>query len=287
MSAPRVTVVMPCYNAHRHLGEAIDSVRAQTLDGVEIVIVDDGSSDPATAAFLATLPPDIRIVRQENRGLAGARNTGFREARGRWVLPLDCDDRLAPTMLERCVAALEHSTASYAYAGMMLFGDDTGEVRKTLNFFEQLATNQLPYCLLLPRELWLEAGGYDETMRQGYEDWEFNIRLGALGHSGTPVPEPLFHYRVSAGGMLKSTSQKRHAALWSYIQTRHPVLYSWTGLWRTWRQWRGRPSTHNLMVTWILLLLHRFMPGHMFNWVFLRLHSLGKSPRHSQTDRRS
>jgi glycosyltransferase involved in cell wall biosynthesis len=279
MMPPRVTVILPCYNAHRYLDEAIASVRAQTLPEVEIVVVDDGSTDPATLAHLAALPADVRVVRQENRGLAGARNSGFREARGEFVLPLDCDDRLAPTMLEACLAALERG-GGYAHAHMTLFGDESGVVRKTFNFFEQLATNQLPYCLLVPRALWLEAGGYDESMRLGYEDWEFNIRLGALGHFGAQVSEPLFHYRVSAAGMLKSVSQRRHAAIWSYIQSRHPLVYSWRGLLRHWRHWRGRPSTHPLAIVWVLVALHRVLPEAAFNRLFRRLHGIGKSTRY-------
>jgi len=279
MSAPRVTVMLPCYNAHRFLGEALDSVRRQTLTDIEILVVDDGSTDPATIACIAALAPDVRVVRQENRGLAGARNTGFREARGEWVLPLDCDDMLAPTMLEHCLAAATAAGTAYAHAQIEVFGDESGVVRKRFNFFEQLATNQLPYCLLLKRAVWLDAGGYDETMRHGYEDWEFNIRLGARGHFGVQVDEPLFRYRVSRSGMLKSVSQRRHAEIWTYIQQRHTALYSVAGLWRTWKQWRGRPSTHPLILVWGLVLLGRLLPGQAFNAVFFRLHRMGKSAR--------
>ena len=279
MSVASVSVVLPCYNAHRHLGEALDSVRRQTVPPLEIIVINDGSTDPETIACLAALPADVRVVHQENRGLAGARNSGFRVAHGDWVLPLDCDDLLAPTMVERCLAAASASAASYAHAQIEVFGDESGVVRKRFNFFEQLATNQLPYCLLLKRAVWLDAGGYDETMRHGYEDWELNIRLGALGHFGAQVNEPLFRYRVSRSGMLKSVSQRRHAEIWTHIQRRHPALYSLAGLGRTWKQWRGRPSTHPLILVWCLVLLHRLLPDRAFNAIFFRLHGIGKSAR--------
>src|SRR4051812_38432038 len=111
---PLVTVVLPCFNAHRFLGETLASVRAQTFPSIEIVVVDDGSADAETRDFLAGLDPDIKVIRQENRGLAGARNTGFSVAQGTYVLPLDCDDRIAPTMIERCVSGLEAAGAAYA-----------------------------------------------------------------------------------------------------------------------------------------------------------------------------
>ena len=279
MSGASVSVVLPCYNAHRFLGEALESVRRQTVPPLEIIVIDDGSTDPETIAYLAALPDDVRVVQQENRGLAGARNSGFRVARGDWVLPLDCDDRLAPTMVQQCLAAVEATGASFASAQIALFGDETGTVHKTFNFFEQLATNQLPYCLLLRRDAWLEAGGYDESMRTGYEDWEFNIRLGERGYTGIVLDQRLFHYRVSKSGMLKSVSQRRHAANWRYSQSRHPKLFSWSGLWRVWRVWSSRPSTHPLAAVWALIGLHRMLPDRAFNALFFRLHRIGKSPR--------
>lgn len=277
--SPSVSVVLPCYNAHRFLGETLASVRAQTFTDVEVVVVDDGSTDAATRDFLANLDPGIRLIRQENRGLAGARNTGFEAARGRYVLPLDCDDRIAPDMIARCVEALERTGAAYAHAQIGVFGDQRGVARKRANFFEQLATNQLPYCMLIRRDAWERAGGYDETMRLGYEDWEFNIRLGALGLAGIAIDEPLFLYRVSATGMLKSLSQRHHAAIWRSIRAKHADLYRPLPLLRTWREWRRQPSTHTLWLVWFLLGATLVLPDAMFNRLFFLLHGLGRSRR--------
>jgi glycosyltransferase involved in cell wall biosynthesis len=279
MTEPAVSVVLPCYNAHHFLDETLDSVRAQTFRDLEIIVVDDGSTDPATRAFLDGLPADIRLIRQENRGLAGARNTGFRAAQGRLVLPLDCDDRIAPTMIERCVAALDAHNADFATAQMMLAGDETGVVRKRFNGFEQLATNQLPYCLLMRREAWLAVGGYDEAMRTGYEDWDLNIRLCAAGLRGFVLPEPLFIYRVRASGMLRSISQRQHAQIWRYIRTKNAATYRLPALLRQWRDWRRHPSTHPLWVVWVLIGLAGLLPDRGFNRLFFMLHRRGRSAR--------
>jgi hypothetical protein len=254
-------------------------VRAQTFPGIELVVVDDGSTDPQTLDCLASLPPDIRLLRQENRGLPAARNAGMRAARGRFVMPLDCDDRLEPTMIGACLEAVERTGAAYAYAATALVGDASGIVRKPFNFFEQLATNQLPYCLLMRREVWEGVGGYDEAMRFGYEDWELNIRLGAAGHFGVQVPHPLFVYRVSSTGMLGSVSKRRHASLWRQIQKRHRSVYRPTALWRLFQRWRNRPSTHSLWLVWALLLMHRLLPGDAFSAIFVRLHETGRARR--------
>lgn len=276
---PAVSVILPCYNAHAFLGETLDSVRAQSFRDLEIIVVDDGSTDPATRAFLDALPADIRVIRQENRGLPGARNTGFRAATGRYVLPLDCDDMIAPDMVARCVEAAERGGLDFAVCQMRLFGDEQGVARKQLNPFEQLATNQLPYCMLIRRATWEALGGYDEAMRGGYEDWEFNIRLCTGGFRGEVIPEPLFHYRVRAAGMLRSLSRRQHAQLWRYIRRKHAALYAPPALFRRWRACRALPSTHSLAVVWALLALTLLLPDGAFNRTFVWLQGRGKSRR--------
>ncbi len=277
---PKISVVIPCYNAHRYLADVLASVRAQSFLDYEIVIVDDGSTDPATSAFLESVGDDVRLVRKSNGGLSSARNAGFAAASGTYVLPLDADDEIAPDMLARTVAALEASPdAGYAYAQIEVFGDERGIVRKTWNLFEQLATNQLPYCLLMRRAVWEGAGGYDEAMREGYEDWEFNIRLSKLGVRGIQVESPLFRYRRQSTGMLQSVSQRRHAALWRRIRAKHADIYSVRALSGLWREWRGRPSTHPLSLVWVLLLATAALPDATFNRLFLTLHRFGASSR--------
>lgn len=280
-ATPAVSVILPCYNAHRFLGQTLDSVRAQTFRDIEILVVDDGSTDPATQRFLADLPADVRVVHQENRGLSGARNTGFREARGRLVLPLDCDDWIEPRFLEKAVAALPADAAdnSFVFSYLALEGDATDTLIKNFNFFEQLCANQLPYCLLMSKTLWARVGGYDETMRQGYEDWEFNIRLAVGGAMAVVVPEPLFHYRVSASGMLQSVSRQRHGHLWRLIQHKHRDVYRPTNLWRLWRTWHRKPSTHPLWQYVPLLLCHRLLPEPAFRWLFSRAMAFSHSRR--------
>jgi hypothetical protein len=268
-TAPRVSVFLPCFNAHKHLRQAIDSVRNQTFQDLEILVIDDGSTDPDTLTVLDGLGDDVRVIRQKNRGLAGARNRGFAEARGHCVLPLDCDDWLEPEFVEKGMQALEAAGArAFAFAHLFLEGDESGPLAKNYNGFEQLFVNQLPYCLLVPKSLWTEVGGYDETMRYGFEDWEFNIRLGLSGATGIVIEEPLFHYRVSGTGMLKSLSVGRFAQLWGYIQDKHRAAYTWTALRQRRNQWRGKPSTYPAFMLYGLLVLHRLLPDVVFNTIF-------------------
>lgn len=285
---PEISVVIPCYNTRPDfIAETLDSLDHQSFRDFEVIVVDDGSNDPDTLAYLAGLGERVQLIRQDNKGLPAARNTGFRAARGALVLPLDSDDFLASDFLEKARSAL-HATpeAAFSCAWITLEGEAEGILRKGYNLFEQLFLNQLPYCLLMQRSAWEAVGGYDETMRQGYEDWEFNIRLGVNGYLGTVVAEPLFHYRVRSDGMLIGKSSRLHGTLWKDIQKRHPQSYSLGGLWRLWRAWRTVPSTYAPLLLIGLLAAHRFLPTVTFAALFRRLLKASQSRRVTRASRR-
>jgi glycosyltransferase involved in cell wall biosynthesis len=277
--APLVSVVIPCFNGGTDLPGALASLHAQTFRDFEVIVVDDGSDDPATLGILDGLG-GVRLVRQENRGLAAARNAGMAAARGAYLLPLDCDDRLEAAFLERTLDALDAwPDAAYAFCHLRLAGERRGVLGKDYDLFTQLFLNQLPYCLLLRRATWEAGGGYDETMRQGYEDWELNVRLGGSGLHGVAVAEPLFIYRVSSAGMLRSLSNRRHGQLWRAIQDRNPALYRPRALFRAWRQWRARPAGYPAWLLLCLLVVHRLLPPAAFNTLFARLSRFSASAR--------
>lgn len=279
VARPRVSVVIPCYNTPSFLGQAIDSVRAQTYPDIEIIVVDDGSNDPETIASLDRLGSDVLLIRQENRGLPAARNVGFVAAKGDFILPLDADDWLEPTFVEKLVGLLvQRPELAFTFSYIRMRGEGYGVLHKNYNFFEQLFFNQLPYCLMLRKAAWQEAGGYDESMRKGYEDWEFNIRLGCLGFFGAVVPEPLFNYRIAQSGMLLSTSSKIHGELWEIIRKKHQKLYGIASLFRLWSVWRRQPSTYPLWLYPMWLIVAKLLPRKAFASIFsfLRRHSHGR-----------
>lgn len=237
--APLVSVVIPCFNYGRFLLEAIDSVLASTFTSLEIIVVDDGSTDPETLRLLDGLDrPRTRVVRQVNKRLPAARNTGFREARGKYVLPLDADDRIAPTLIEKAYWVLEHRPRlGFVSFWLQHFGDENWVWKpEPYNLFRLLHANSVTVTSLVRRDAWAAAGGYDETLVHGYEDWEFWIRLGANGWHGFQVPEPLFLYRKHGASMI-TAAESRHQELVTAIRRRHPWLYSRIGLGLLRRHW--------------------------------------------------
>jgi glycosyltransferase involved in cell wall biosynthesis len=270
MTQPKVSVVVPCYNAGRFLPALFASLAAQTFRDFEIIVVDDGSTEAGTLAALEALPPDVQLVRQENQGLAGARNSGFRAAAGEFVLPLDCDDALDPAFLERAVRVLEKAPAEvgFVFTDMRLTGALGGVLERQFNRFNQLFHNRLPYCLLLRKTAWQKAGGYDSSMRDGYEDWEFNIRLVLGGLTGVRIAEPLFVYYVSPDGMLMSRSARRHGRLWRAILDRHRSVYTWRSLRKFDGEWNDAGKRYGLFVGMLLVWGARVLPPALVSAMF-------------------
>ena len=223
--AARVSVIVTCYNLGEYLHEAIDSVFAQTYPHYDVLIVDDGSTDPVTCEVLRRVD-SVRtpVVRTGNQGLPAARNTGIRQTSGDVICCLDADDCLEPEWFERGVALLE-SRPEFGYASHWLraFGEEEWPwqpMRCDLGML--LDVNTLNGAALFRRSLWEAVGGFDETMRDGCEDWEFWIRATSAGHRGAIVPEVMHAYRRRAESMSRTMNQSR---LYADLIERHPGAY--------------------------------------------------------------
>jgi GT2 family glycosyltransferase len=140
-----------------------------------------------------------------------------------------------------------------------------------LNRFDQLFLNLLPYCMLIRRSAWQSVGGYDETMRGGMEDWEFNIRLSCWGFGGIELAKPLFVYSVRPDGMLLSRTTRMHGTIWRSIRARHADLYRLMALVRLWRATRAMRSAVSAGAAAGLLLSARLLPEAWFNYLFFWL----------------
>ena len=262
---PDVSIIIPCYNGHAFLAQAVESALRQDLEAKEVIVIDDGSTAPETAEALARLPEEVTVIRQENRGVAAARNRGFEAARGRYVLPLDCDDWIEPDYTRRALELIAGREDAFVYSWLAAFGEYEAVLRKRWDPFGQLIANRLAYCMLIPKALWRRVGGYDETMQLGCEDWDFNIRLGLAGAEGLCLAEPLFHYRVSGDGLMLSTTQRRFGAEWRRIQKKHPDAYGWAPFRQLYRLPRAWPRL-------AFYGAHHVLPGPLFTLMCMGLY---------------
>jgi glycosyltransferase involved in cell wall biosynthesis/GT2 family glycosyltransferase len=233
-----VSIVIPAYNPTSYLMEAIASASAQTHRNVEIVLVNDGTEKPKSRGILERASRLVgAYLEQPNRGLGAARNAGFDAARGEYIVPLDADDLLAPAYVAECLGTLRHSDAGFAYTDFQLFGTQSYQERPgEYNLYRLLDRNYLTYAALIRKAAWSEARGYDESMRLGYEDWEFWLRLGSLGCFGRYAPKSLFRYRKH-GASLYDNARAHHAEIVAHIQRRHPELYQYENRARIKARW--------------------------------------------------
>jgi hypothetical protein len=230
--APRVSVVVPCYNYGRYLRHAIDSVLLQTFTDWEMIVVDDGSTDDSrevAARAIAEHPGRrIRLVTQPNSGQpAYPRNRGIRESAGEYLLCLDPDDLLAPTMIEECVRVLDAEPGvSVAYADTVVFGGRQPSYLWSADYDVTRFPheNLHAYCALVRREAWEAVGGY-ATNVPGHEDWNFWISCAERRHYGRRIPLGLFFYRHHGGGLI-ARAASRDLALRARMVLDHPAFYA-------------------------------------------------------------
>lgn len=225
---PFVSVVIPLYQTERYIAEAIGSVLAQTFTDFEVIVVDDGSSDRGPDLARATGDERVRVVWQRNRGLAGARNTGIREAHGKIIAFLDADDRWAPGKLAAHIAHLARAPNVGVSFAKSRFIDDDGapmglvQCPATTHFTASdifcrnpIGNGSAPvirravfdeiefYDVRLERACW-----FDESFRQS-EDVECWTRIAALtAWDFGYLPVALTDYRVSSGGLSANTAKQ-------------------------------------------------------------------------------
>ncbi|GBE13212.1 chondroitin synthase [bacterium BMS3Abin13] len=229
MMPPRVSVIIPCYNQGQFIDEAVASVLAQSFQDFEIIIVNDGSTDEETCRILAGYDrPKTRVVATENQGLAAARNNGIREAGGRYILPLDADDRIGPAYLERAVRLLdERAELGIVYCRAQLFGAVDTEWRLPQFSLEEMLLDNVIFCsALFRRQDWQRVGGYDQDLKYGWEDYDFWLSLLELGRRVYRIPEILFYYRVSADSMVRARPRRHKLETFTAIYRKHQPLFS-------------------------------------------------------------
>ena len=228
---PLVTVVVPAFNAEATLARTLRSIADQTHRRLEILIVDDGSTDgtAAIAAEFCAGEPRARLIRQENKGVAAARNRGLSEAASAWIAPIDADDLWHPRKIELQLAAALAAPSPpgfvYCWSRLIDEGDrviGTGEAWEvhgpalTRLLYRNFVGNGS--ALLLSKTAALEAGGYDESLRgcgaQGCEDIALQLAV-ARRHPVAAVPQFLVGYRLH--GQVMSGDADRMFRSWQHV----------------------------------------------------------------------
>ena len=206
----------------------MESVKRAGRNDTELIVVDDGSTDERTQHEMKYLEREgVRTIRQKNSGLAAARNIGIQAAQGRYILPLDADNRIRSNYLTSGISLLDRNpTLGIVYGDAEYFGVRTGRWR--VGEFDRvrlLRWNYIDACAVFRKLVWEQNGGYDGTMPvQGLEDWDFWLGATERGWGFSYVPEILFDYRVARESMI-TRAASRISEVESFIASKHARLY--------------------------------------------------------------
>lgn len=224
-SNKKVSVVIPSYKYAHYLKECVDSIKIQTYPVHEIIVVNDGSPDN-TSEISREL--GVILVEKENGGLSSARNAGIKIATGDYIMCLDADDKLVPAAIEEHVKLITDDMV-IAQCSLMEFGErHVVFIANPKTSLERIMQSNTVFCnAVFPKKAWVDVGGYDEsqTMRLGYEDWEFWIRCLAKGYRIVTSDFIALRYRVHEGQMTQATAHPSRQKLYRYIYEKHKELY--------------------------------------------------------------
>jgi glycosyltransferase involved in cell wall biosynthesis len=276
-----ISVVVPTYNCAETVGRTVNSILRQTAAPLEVIVVDDGSTDNTREVLNGVLQSGaVRYLTQPNSGVSATRNRGLREAKGSHVAFVDADDWIRPDALAEASQALSRTPgARWCATDVLRLRDGRQEtVASCIPADGELAAilrrNFVERGFLFERSLLLELGGYDETM-QGREDWELYIRLIRAGHRPAHAAQPLYCYAERPTSLTRN--YRGIAKCWEAIVRKHhqPLAAA------------GDPALRRLCAEqlWILGRYYRYQVGDGPRAVACALRSIRYDPRPSRLTR--
>lgn len=224
----KVSIIIPCFNHWQFLPEALDSALNQTYSDCEVVIVDDGSTVPPPEDLLKSFERErINFFRIENSGPSAARNKAIEKAEGQFILPLDADDKIAPTYVEKALRPFQNQPdVGIVYCDAQYFGDRNEEWElPPYNFPDILLDNFIFSSALFKKEDWERIGGYNVNMIHGWEDHDFWLSIVELRKTVVRIPEALFYYRQVDDSRTKRFSARQKMEMFEQLAKNHRNLY--------------------------------------------------------------
>ena len=228
--SPVVSVIIPCYNQGQYLDEAVDSVLSQSYQNFEIIVVNDGSTEIETIEILENYnKPKTLVLHTDNQGVSLARNHAIAIANGKYILPLDADDKIGNTYLEQAVKLLEsNENLGIVYCEAQFFGSQSGKWSLPEYQFPDILLENVIFCsAFFRRSDWQKTEGYSSKMIFGFEDYDFWLSIIEIGKDVYRIPQILFFYRRKSVSRSQLIPNSREKFIYSYHQlfSNHPDLY--------------------------------------------------------------
>lgn len=228
---PLVSVIITCYNYGDYVADAIESVLNQTYTKIELIVIDDGSTDSSQKVIEKYKDnPKVRIVSRKNKGVIYTRNQGVRLSTGVYVMQLDADDTLEPTYVEECVQKAEQEKLDIVYTQTRIFGRVEFVSEHPKFNLERLKHHGYIHASSLVRKARMKEDPYDTYLdKLGNEDWDMFLDMCLDGSKAGLINKPLLNYRKHVNrksradefeGLYKESLVRHH--IWSKQNAKHP-----------------------------------------------------------------
>ncbi len=228
MKKPSVSIIIPCYNLAEYLTETLESVLIQTYENWECIIMNDGSTDNTDEIVQKWCIKDKRYkyIKQSNQGVIAARNISIKSSIGKYILPLDADDKIDAYFLEEAVKFLENNESDIIFGIVETFGTHTERWDKEIfSIAEELKHNLIPITALYRREIWESIGGYNSKMKNGFEDWDFWLSAIEKGFRVKQLFISMLYYRQTINSRSLQISSLNMFNLRKELSINHMELY--------------------------------------------------------------
>lgn len=230
MDRKLVSIIVPCYNQGGFLEETLKSVLEQTYLQWECIIVNDGSIDNTHSVANKFCEKDkrFRYYYQENQGVVAARNNAIRSSQGEYILPLDGDDIIDSTYVEKAVKILQsNDIIKIVYCDAEFFGRKQGRWQLPPFSMENMLADNCIFCTALFRRCdYDKTIGYNPNMKGGLEDWDFWLSLLESGGMVHKIDEVLFYYRIRTNSRNNSINEEKASYLRYNLWANHKNLYA-------------------------------------------------------------
>ncbi len=208
---PRVSIIVPCFNQGNFLKEAVESINCCKQQLLEVIIINDGSTDEYTNDYIETLKGKYQVIVQENKGLSAARNKGISVSNGEFILLLDSDNMIRPSYIDESIKIFDnYPNVAVVYGNAEFFGEKQGiwEVG-AFNMQRLMMTNYIDACAVIRKSVFDKVNLFDVNMRYGWEDWDLWLRIAFAGYDFYYIPQIVFDYRTNSNSMSR-TLYKNH-----------------------------------------------------------------------------
>ena len=225
IKTPRITCIIPSYNQEQYLLDAIESAISQTVP-CEVIVVDDGSTDHSLEYARSYENKGVKVISQVNKGLPSARNTGIMNATGDYILPLDADDMLFETCVEKILKVAEETRADVIAPSFKCFGvsNDVVILQPHVIIQDFIGGNRLGYFSAIKKSVLLEVGGYSPRMTWGFEDYHLWFDIFGRNKTLYVIQEPLVLYRTKENSMIAEANKHREE-LMGQIKKDFPKIF--------------------------------------------------------------